>query len=124
MYFCKHPKLPIVYAIFRYCDKVFRIRLAGGFPTLLPQRMTLHGPKLFTGPVITADGKYLVIGADRERIIFITLDEQGYLTDKTQAMELSGGYQRRTVLAYSTKFDRVYAQTEKPVAPPAKEAKP
>lgn len=120
-----HPSLPVVFGSTTAIEGatwtdsfLYRVEHADGFPTMLPQRMILYTFRVATPPVVLPKHNRIALGGEK-RIAFITLDGEGRLTKERVEVEVNAP--RVQGLAYSAKFDKLYAATDEP--PPAKEPK-
>lgn len=106
-----HPVLPLFYATTAGYDSVFRVELADGLPTLMPQLAFLQGSALRTPPVIMAR-RNMVAWGGAGMVYMVATDAMGRFKEE-------GGLRvvvdNPTVdgLAYSEKFDRLFVAVEK-----------
>ncbi len=102
----------MIYVVSYHDAELYSVRHSDGFLTLLPQRLRIVSSSFTTDPIVTADRKYVVVGDRDGRIVFVEIDKQGRFTGKVHAAALPGGSQSTMALAYSPKFDLIYARTD------------
>jgi hypothetical protein len=105
-----HPTLPQVYVSDFGSGKIYRFEHADANITLVPQRAELAAAHLSTPPVILRKANKLAVGG-HQRVFLVSLDDRGKFKPERQQMLVGNHYIQ--ALAYSEKYDRLYAAVEK-----------
>lgn len=104
-----HPDIPSIFVSLVPYNVLYRFAQADGYPTLLPQTVSLEAT-IRTAPLAMARRKQVVVGCT-DKIIVIDLDEKGRLTSK--ALQTIVPNQMVEAITFSEKFDRLYIAVDK-----------
>ncbi len=106
-----HPTAPSVYiSVLAYDGRMIRIEHADGQFTLAPQTLTIDGAVYYSPPVVLAKTNQLAVGANN-KVLLIDLDAAGKFAGK--AVQLTVNNPTLEAIAWSAKFERLYAAVEK-----------
>lgn len=105
-----HPELPVVFLSGINSTFVYRMEHVDGFLTLTPQRGTIAGTNINGPPVLLGRERMFACGGANV-VHLVKYDEQGYLGGERIDVPVNCGLMQ--ALAYSSRFDRLYAAVEK-----------
>lgn len=133
-YLANDPSRSLIYAADRRGNIIVRMAYVDGFPTLMPHMTTIpeavHAG--FRSPPVVIDGQahgLAIVGRDvranRWIIYLIELDDKGRITGDVKTIKIHDTKNPRPVLAYSSKYDRLYVVlSKKPKDKSDKESSP
>lgn len=101
-----HPSLPVVYLTGQTSSMIYRVEHVDGYFTMFPQRAVLPSV-LITSPPVVVGKRALVACSSVGFVHLLELDAEGYLSGKRSDVALTS--RKVEGLAYSAKFDRLYA---------------
>lgn len=104
-----HPRLPILYLSGLGSSNLYRVEHVDGFLTMFPQRGALEGLVVTSPPVVV--GKRSLVACSTSGVVHLAkLDAEGFFTGERVDILLTS--RKVEGLAYSAKFDRLYATFE------------
>ena len=104
-----HPALPLAFACSYNTDLLFRIQLADGYPTLLPEQWVIPDAVLLSPPAVLSKANKVAVGG-RYFVYVVSLDDKGHA--RPEAVQVQVFNPQVRALVYSERFDRLYVSVE------------
>ena len=108
---CGHPRLPVVYGVQPAGATALRMEHADGYLTMLPQTVGQPGATFQSLPVVMAGKTQRLVVGGPHCLYALPLDADGKFTGTPETFEINSS--AVLALAYSMKYDRLYAGVEK-----------